>query len=315
MNISDRLIAVRKQFGLTQEEIAERMGVSRQAVSKWETGESMPDLVRMIQLADALGISLDTLCGRTTLSEEPEKRPETVPEAGEAKQKKALRGSGRPLIIALALTGSTILLYVFALLIRPNFPLSPTFLAGLNRILFQVLLPKMIVPAVCMILAVLVAARRLRPGPGSLLTMILLIGNACFHLANQAVSSGGDVVAALFIYGGELVLTIGAVWFAAMLVYGILEKRAFVWTVGIVGTVVPVLYPIAAEALLRDAQPAFVLSYVVTGTELLLFAALAVYDFLSGKKPHSGKEGFHETEHLAEEDQRLFQKETDGSET
>ena len=50
--------------GLTQEELAARLSISRQAVSKWETGESLPDLYKLAALADELGVSTDELCGR-----------------------------------------------------------------------------------------------------------------------------------------------------------------------------------------------------------------------------------------------------------
>lgn len=51
----------RKQLGLTQEELAQRMDVSRQSVTKWETGQSAPDLDRLIQLGEVLAVSLDEL--------------------------------------------------------------------------------------------------------------------------------------------------------------------------------------------------------------------------------------------------------------
>lgn len=51
----------RKQLGLTQEELAQRMDVSRQSVTKWETGQSAPDLDRLVQLREVLSISLDEL--------------------------------------------------------------------------------------------------------------------------------------------------------------------------------------------------------------------------------------------------------------
>ena len=51
----------RKQLGLTQEELAQRMDVSRQSVTKWETGQSAPDLDRLVQLGEVLSISLDEL--------------------------------------------------------------------------------------------------------------------------------------------------------------------------------------------------------------------------------------------------------------
>ena len=50
-----RLKMFRKQSGFTQEEIAEKLGVSRQAVAKWEKGETLPDIESCIQLADIYG--------------------------------------------------------------------------------------------------------------------------------------------------------------------------------------------------------------------------------------------------------------------
>lgn len=51
----------RKACGLTQEQLAERLGVSRQTVAKWESGETAPDLGNGAALAEALGVSLDAL--------------------------------------------------------------------------------------------------------------------------------------------------------------------------------------------------------------------------------------------------------------
>ena len=64
MEFRDMLVKARKEKGYNQEELAERIGVSRQAVSKWETGDAQPALAQLIALADALDISLDVLCGR-----------------------------------------------------------------------------------------------------------------------------------------------------------------------------------------------------------------------------------------------------------
>lgn len=57
----NRLKVYRAQSGLTQEEVAEQIGVTRQAVSKWEKGESMPDVESCIRLADLYGVCLDIL--------------------------------------------------------------------------------------------------------------------------------------------------------------------------------------------------------------------------------------------------------------
>ena len=64
MSFQENLIRARKARGMTQEELAAKLNVSRQAVSKWETGESLPDLYKLAALADELGVSTDELCGR-----------------------------------------------------------------------------------------------------------------------------------------------------------------------------------------------------------------------------------------------------------
>lgn len=51
----------RKKNGYTQEQIAERIGVSRQAVAKWENGEAMPDVENIIALADIYEVTIDSL--------------------------------------------------------------------------------------------------------------------------------------------------------------------------------------------------------------------------------------------------------------
>lgn len=65
MGFSEILALTRKAQGMSQEDLASRVQVSRQAVSKWETGDALPDLNKLLLLADALDISLDELCGRT----------------------------------------------------------------------------------------------------------------------------------------------------------------------------------------------------------------------------------------------------------
>lgn len=61
MNLSERLLKLRKEKGLSQEELANELGVSRQTVSKWETGESMPDFDKIIPLCEFYGITSDEL--------------------------------------------------------------------------------------------------------------------------------------------------------------------------------------------------------------------------------------------------------------
>ena len=80
MEFRDMLVKARKEKGYNQEELAERIGVSRQAVSKWETGDAQPALAQLIALADALDISLDVLCGRVESTTATASTPTTTPE-------------------------------------------------------------------------------------------------------------------------------------------------------------------------------------------------------------------------------------------
>lgn len=61
IEIANRLLQYRKSNGLSQEELAEKIGVSRQAVSKWERAEASPDTDNLIILAEVYGVTLDEL--------------------------------------------------------------------------------------------------------------------------------------------------------------------------------------------------------------------------------------------------------------
>ena len=61
MSFADNLMELRKLNNLSQEDIAEKIGVSRQTLSKYETGESLPDIKRCKMLADLFGVTMDDL--------------------------------------------------------------------------------------------------------------------------------------------------------------------------------------------------------------------------------------------------------------
>ena len=77
MEFSEKLMTLRKKAGLSQEQLADRLGVTRQSVSKWESGSAVPELVKLIALSDMFGVSVDYLV--KDAMEEPE---ETEREAG-----------------------------------------------------------------------------------------------------------------------------------------------------------------------------------------------------------------------------------------
>lgn len=77
MTFSDKLIALRKKAGWSQEELAERLNVSRQSVSKWESAQSMPDIDKILQLSSLFNVTTDCLLKtrRTTRSLPRHRRP------------------------------------------------------------------------------------------------------------------------------------------------------------------------------------------------------------------------------------------------
>lgn len=64
MNFHEKLYDLRKSSGLTQEEMAERLEVSRQTISNWETGSASPSLDKALELSELFSVSLDELVGR-----------------------------------------------------------------------------------------------------------------------------------------------------------------------------------------------------------------------------------------------------------
>lgn len=69
MNFNEKLIELRKAKGLSQEELGNELGVSRQTISKWELAQSYPDFQRLVLLSDYFGLSLDELVKNVDVQE------------------------------------------------------------------------------------------------------------------------------------------------------------------------------------------------------------------------------------------------------
>lgn len=61
MNLGNSLFHARKKCGMSQEEVAEKLGISRQTISKWETNETVPDIYQAKKMARLYNVSLDDL--------------------------------------------------------------------------------------------------------------------------------------------------------------------------------------------------------------------------------------------------------------
>lgn len=106
MTLREKLIVSRNKAGLSQMELAERLGVSRQAVSRWESGDTTPSVDKLKTLARIYGVSLDWLLGDTADGEPPEaarpeadRNPDEAPAGKEGEKKQKIRA----IAIALAI--------------------------------------------------------------------------------------------------------------------------------------------------------------------------------------------------------------------
>ena len=61
MKFEEKLMALRKKGGMSQEELADQLGVSRQAISRWELGTTLPDAPNLLRLSNLFGVSIDYL--------------------------------------------------------------------------------------------------------------------------------------------------------------------------------------------------------------------------------------------------------------
>ncbi|MCL2396962.1 MAG: helix-turn-helix domain-containing protein [Defluviitaleaceae bacterium] len=115
MTLGEKIQALRKQKGLSQEQLSEKMSVTRQAVSKWELDETNPDLDNIVQISNIFDVSIDYLLGKESATS----RKHTIHDAKiEPKPKRA------PIIKCVAATaiifGLGIIAYYFMIM-----PMSP----------------------------------------------------------------------------------------------------------------------------------------------------------------------------------------------
>lgn len=146
MILADKLIQLRKKSGMSQEELAEKMNVSRQAVSKWEGAQSIPDLDKILQLSELYGVTTDFLLKDSVETEEfiGKDSPESVRKVTleEANEYLALRKTASARI---ALATFLCVLAVIPLIIMggaselPEPPFSENFAGGVGTIIMLVI--------------------------------------------------------------------------------------------------------------------------------------------------------------------------------
>lgn len=103
MSFSEKLQRLRKNKNISQEELAEIMNVSRQAVSKWESGQSIPDIDKLVEISNYFNVSVDNL-----LKDEKEIIQKDLLETKEVKTSNNLFNSKAKRMILGALAGACI---------------------------------------------------------------------------------------------------------------------------------------------------------------------------------------------------------------
>ena len=98
MELNEKIMSFRKQKGLSQQEVAEALDVTRQAVSRWEVGTSLPSMENLLALSKLFGISI----GELTSAGEPLDAPEHGGEESQ-ERKKASRLKGRKWLLGVVL--------------------------------------------------------------------------------------------------------------------------------------------------------------------------------------------------------------------
>ena len=113
MSIGQRISELRKSTALSQEYVAERLGVTRQAVSKWETDASCPDISLLPRLAELFGVSVEYIA----TGKQPEQPRQPEPQQPEVRQTQAHGKIGVQKIIGFILLGAGLLSLILGVLL------------------------------------------------------------------------------------------------------------------------------------------------------------------------------------------------------
>lgn len=147
MIFADKLITLRKKAGWSQEELAEKLGVTRQSVSKWEGAQSVPDIDKILQLARLFGVTTDYLLKEeqgepeyTAEDDTPALRKVTLAQANDCLAKAQANAPKMALATALCIVSPVPLIFLGALSTHSLFPLSEGASAGLGLTILLVLI-------------------------------------------------------------------------------------------------------------------------------------------------------------------------------
>ncbi len=123
MTLGERICRYRTERGMSQIEVAERLDVSRQSVSKWETDSAVPDLDKLVKLSELFGVTLDELVkGEGPAAPEEKAAPASEAPAPEVKIVRA--GPPVRVVVGAALLAAGLLGGIFLFVLRPALGLT-----------------------------------------------------------------------------------------------------------------------------------------------------------------------------------------------
>ncbi|MBO4652871.1 MAG: helix-turn-helix transcriptional regulator [Lachnospiraceae bacterium] len=145
MILADKIINERKRNGWSQEELAEQLNVSRQSISKWESAQAIPDIQKIIRMAEIFGVSTDYLL-KDEMEPEDTARPAISEDSGTATEcvKVSMEEANEFLeleqrltprlanMVSLCILGPAVLILCIALSQIPGFPLKDTTMVAIG---------------------------------------------------------------------------------------------------------------------------------------------------------------------------------------
>lgn len=139
MTLGERIAAKRSEHRLSQSDLAEKLDVSRQSISKWETDASVPELEKLVKMSEIFGLTLDQLVRGT--EEQPASEAEHIPEppvsqSAPARSSVTLRQIVGVALIALAVLVGVLVAFLTGQVLEAFLLTVPALLLGLPCVLF-----------------------------------------------------------------------------------------------------------------------------------------------------------------------------------
>ena len=226
MNLADRIQYLRKKKGISQEELAEKMLISRQAVSKWESGQSAPDLEKIVMLSDYFEVTTDYLLKGVESQQSKVQEVDTEGEPAKVTNKKEADA------MIFTVTGTAINVIALITAITVWFDVQRTYAVGIGLIM-------MVVGCVMFAIGQIACAKESRPKAARYFGMINIwtlafIPWACtFNIFAGLLDGYSGTIAPIPLFGNSFKIYIAG-WMIYILICTITDLLIYKWTKGIV---------------------------------------------------------------------------------